>query len=300
MQSKLDLNLARILYEIIDSGSVSAAAESLKMNISAISTGLNKLRSYHNNVLFFRQGNGMQPTALALELYKFYRPALNLLDEADKLKNSTLQVATSPKLRIATIPLLDLFLADKFLDEPSFCDGSNWDIISIPRDPDMRVEHLRRKQIDIDIGVGLPKDKSLLSYLLFDCGWVMVCKKDHPRIKQRITLEQYKQESLLGLISAGEKFGKELPIFQYEDGSLLIKRFRSSSMVTVLLQVSTRELVTVVPTVFAPWACKRFNLRTVEYDFFINDFVAMYAYIHHSEKNNLMLKKIIKFFSDLK
>ncbi|MFV0547705.1 MAG: LysR family transcriptional regulator [Limnobaculum xujianqingii] len=52
MQSKLDLNLARILCEIIDAGSVSAAAESLNTNISGISTGLNKLRKYHDNVLF--------------------------------------------------------------------------------------------------------------------------------------------------------------------------------------------------------------------------------------------------------
>ncbi|MBK5143068.1 LysR family transcriptional regulator [Budviciaceae bacterium BWR-B9] len=299
MQSKLDLNLARILCEIIDTGSVSAAAESLKSNISTISTGLNKLRKHHNNILLFRQGNGMQPTALALELYNFYRPALNLFDEADKHKGDTSQLAAPPKLRIATIPLLDLLLVDKFLDDPDFCGGSSWDIFSIPQDPTTRIERLRRKQIDIDIGYNLPKDSSLLSYPLNYGNLVMVCKKDHPRINQRITLEQYKQESPLGLISPDEKFGKEIPIFQHADSSILFKQFRSSSIVTVLVQVSTKELIAFIPAVLAPWVCQKFNLRTIEYDFLINETILFYAHIHRSEKHNVMLKKIIAFLSDL-
>ncbi|QBH97639.1 LysR family transcriptional regulator [Limnobaculum zhutongyuii] len=176
MQSTLDLNLARILCEIIDTGSVSAAAGSLKTNISTISTGLNKLRKHHNNILLFRQGNGMQPTALALELYKYYRPALSLFDEADKFQNSILQLTSPSKLRIVTLPLLDLLLSDKFFDDPEFCERSSWDIFSMPRGPSTRIEHLRRKQVDIDIGMVLPKDGSLLSYQLFHTGWAIVCK----------------------------------------------------------------------------------------------------------------------------
>ncbi|MFV0547706.1 MAG: LysR substrate-binding domain-containing protein [Limnobaculum xujianqingii] len=241
----------------------------------------------------------MKPTALALELYKFYRPALSLFDEASKLNGDKLQLALPTKLRIATIALLDLMLVDKFLDEPDFCNGNSWDILAIPRDPATRIEHLRRKQVDIDIGVALPRDGALISYPLFNSRLVMVCKNDHPRIKQRITLEQYRKESLLGLISADEKFGKEIPIVQHSDNSLLFKQSRSSSMVNILLQVSTRESVTFVPSALAPWICQRFNLRSIEYDFVLNDTVTLYAHLHRAEKNNVMLKKIISFLSNL-
>ncbi len=286
VQTKLDLNLARILCEVIDAGSVSAAAMNLKTSISAVSIALNKLRKHHNNTLFFRQGNGMMPTALALELYKFYQPALNLFDEAEKLQADALLPSRVQKLRIATVPLLDLFLVDKFLDAPEFCNGAGWDVLAVSQDPTVRIERLRRKQIDLDIGTALSNDRSLLCYPIFYGGMTMVCAKDHPRIKQSVTLEQFRQESLLGFIYSEEKLGKEIPGIQHNDEDLLFRNFRSSSIITILLQTAKRELVTMIPSALAPWVCERFGLRVVEHDFPIKHTVGYYTHIHRSEKNN--------------
>lgn len=299
MQTKLDLNLARIHCEIIDAGSVSAAAINLKTSISAVSIALNKLRKHHNNTLFFRQGNGMMPTALALELYKLYRPALSLFDEADKLQDNALQPEHMQKLRIATIPLLDLFLVDKFLDSPTFCNGVGWDVLSTYQDQTTRIERLRRKQIDLDIGTSQLNDSSLLCYPIFYGGMTIVCSKNHPRIKETVTLAQYRQESLLGLISSEEKLGKELPAIQANDDDILFRKFRSSSIITILLQTEKRDLVTIIPSALAPWVCERFGLRVVEYDFPIKHAVGFFTHIHRSEKNNILLRKIINFLSEL-
>ncbi|MGL5389642.1 MAG: LysR family transcriptional regulator [Serratia sp. (in: enterobacteria)] len=299
MQTKLDLNLARILCEVIDAGSVSAAAINLKTSISAVSIALNKLRKHHNNTLFFRQGNGMMPTALALELYKLYRPALNLFDDADKLQGDDLIPSPMQKVRIATIPLFDLLLVDKFLDSPELCNGSGWDVLSISQDPDVRIERLRRKQIDLDIGSALPNDRSLLSYPVLHSGMTMICSKQHPRIKKSVTLEQFRQESLLGYIYSEEKLGVEIPSIQHNDETLLFRKFRSSSIITILLQVAKRELIVMMPSKLAPWVCERFDLRTVEHNFPVKHTVAYYAHIHRSEKNNALLQKIVNYLSEL-
>lgn len=298
MQTQLDLNLTRILCEVIDAGSVSATAVNLKTSISAVSIALNKLRKHHNNTLFFRQGNGMMPTALALELYKLYRPALSLFDEADKLQSDALLPDRMQKLRIATIPLLDLLLVDKFLDSPEFCGEAGWDILSLSQDQDLRIERLRRKQIDLDIGSALPNDRSLLSYPVLHSGMTMICSKQHPRIKDCVTLEQFRQESLLGYIYSEEKLGIEIPSIQHNDETLLFRKFRSSSIITILLQVVKRDLIVMMPSKLAPWVCERFNLRTVEHNFPVKHTVAYYAHIHRSEKNNVLLQKIIHFLSE--
>lgn len=299
MQSKLDLNLARILCEVIDAGSVSAAAMNLQTSISAVSTALNKLRKHHNNTLFFRQGNGMMPTALALELYKLYRPALNLFDEADKLQGDALLPDHMQKIRIATLPLLDLLLVDKFLDNPDFCDGTGWDVLTISQDPAVRIERLRRKQVDIDIGVALPDDKAVLSYPIFYGGMTMVCAKNHSSIKEPVTFEQFRQDTLLGFIYLEEKLGKEMPGLKYNDEDFLFRKFRSSSIVTILLQVAKRDMITMIPSALAPWVCERFGLRVIEHDFPVKHRTGYYAHIHRSKKNNTLLLKIIKSLSEL-
>lgn len=91
MRNKVDLNLARALCEVIDTGSISAAAIRLQTNPSTISTNLAKLRKIYNEPLFFRGKERMAPTSLALELYKRYRPALALFEEADELKRASSQ-----------------------------------------------------------------------------------------------------------------------------------------------------------------------------------------------------------------
>lgn len=299
MQNKLDLNLAITLCEVIDAGSVSAAAINLKKNISAVSSDLNKLRKHYGDTLFFRQGNGMMPTALSLELYKIYRPALNLFDEAENIKSNNLPNHIQ-KLRISTVPLIGLFLMDKFLDSPDFCNKTNWDLLSIYQDSNLRIERLRRKQIDIDIGTELPNDSSLISYPVFYSGMTMLCSKDHPRIKEPVTIELFQQESPLGFIYLEEKLGKEIPNVLHSSGELWVRSFRSSSIVSILLQIAKRDFATMMPSALAPWVCETFGLREVEYNFSVKQTTAYYAYIHRSEKNNPLLREAIDFLSELR
>lgn len=63
--SALDANLLRLLVAVLDSGSITAAAQSLGVTQSAVSHLLNKLRAITGDALFVKSGRGIVATARA-------------------------------------------------------------------------------------------------------------------------------------------------------------------------------------------------------------------------------------------
>ena len=63
-----DLNLLRIFEALMKDGSVSVAADRLGLSQPAVSNALNRFRDALGDPLFVRTRNGMEPTALALNL----------------------------------------------------------------------------------------------------------------------------------------------------------------------------------------------------------------------------------------
>lgn len=64
-----DLNLLRVLAAVIEEGTVTAAAERLQVSQPAITHGLNRLRRLTRDEIFVKQGRGVVPTRVALQLY---------------------------------------------------------------------------------------------------------------------------------------------------------------------------------------------------------------------------------------
>ena len=63
--SSLDANLLRLLVAVLDTGSITAAAQSLGVTQSAVSHLLNKLRAITGDALFVKSGRGIVATARA-------------------------------------------------------------------------------------------------------------------------------------------------------------------------------------------------------------------------------------------
>ncbi|MBS4049350.1 MAG: LysR family transcriptional regulator [Alphaproteobacteria bacterium] len=72
----MDLNLLPIFLAIFDTGSVSRAAEHLKLSQSGLSTSLNRLRTELDDPLFVRTGRGLKPTPRAQSLAQAVRAIL--------------------------------------------------------------------------------------------------------------------------------------------------------------------------------------------------------------------------------
>src|SRR5258706_2871170 len=78
----IDLYLIRVLHTLITEQSVSRAALQLQSSQPAVSAQLKRLRELTGDPLLVRAGNGMTPTAVALQLLQ---PAAGLLQEAERL-----------------------------------------------------------------------------------------------------------------------------------------------------------------------------------------------------------------------
>lgn len=109
---KIELYLIRVLHTLITERNVSRAALRLQSTQPAVSAQLKRLRELTGDPLLVRSGNGMTPTATALQLVG---PAATLLQAADTLfsprtRPSAFDPATSTAMfRIAASEYLDPF-----------------------------------------------------------------------------------------------------------------------------------------------------------------------------------------------
>ncbi len=78
----IDLNLLRTLIAVVDERSTVAAARRLHLAQPTVSGALRQLRNLFNDELLVRQGNILEPTALALEIVRQAKPHLEALASA--------------------------------------------------------------------------------------------------------------------------------------------------------------------------------------------------------------------------
>lgn len=76
-----DLNLLKALVAIYEERQITAAAERLGITQPGLSHALSRLRAAFSDELFVRRRDGMEPTALAEDLYARIRPGLRQLQD---------------------------------------------------------------------------------------------------------------------------------------------------------------------------------------------------------------------------
>lgn len=107
--SRVDLNLLVSLSVLIKEKNVSRAAEKLYLSQPAMSRILGRLRELFDDPLFYRESNGLQPTAKTLELEEQLDAILFSIDNL--VNNSTFSAESCEKaFRISTPPLMSKLL----------------------------------------------------------------------------------------------------------------------------------------------------------------------------------------------
>lgn len=149
--AEIDLNLLRVFDALMDTGSVSAAAERLHLSVPATSRALGRLRRAMDDPIMVRAGRGLVPTPFALRSAPRVRALLDgaeelLADSADDDPatwrrtfviriNDGLTPVVAPRL-IARTAVEAPGIAFRFVSQSS-------------KDP----EALRDGSVDLDIGV---------------------------------------------------------------------------------------------------------------------------------------------------
>jgi len=197
---RLDLNLVRIYVSIYEAKSVSKAAAMLSMTQPSVSYGLARLRDVFKDSLFERMGRGVTPTKRAEELYTQFRHALNTIDEALEDIDRFDPMTTRRVFRVAmsdvgSICLTPSLLAKFHIAAPE----STLEIVQVKMDDLM--DELASGHIDVAVG-NLPiNHSSARSELLFKERYVCVVSNNHPRIKKKISTEQFIKEWHIDVVS---------------------------------------------------------------------------------------------------
>jgi len=183
---KIDLYLIRVLHTLITERNVSRAALRLQSTQPAVSAQLKRLRELTGDPLLVRAGNGMTPTATALQLVG---PAASMLQSAEILfsprtRSAAFDPATSNAMfRVAASDYLDpLFLPELVAWVKREAPHVRMELLPLSGEFDYR-RGLAEGEVDLVIGNWLQPPMELHLGRLLSDEIVCLVAKNHPIVR---------------------------------------------------------------------------------------------------------------------
>ena len=183
---KIELYLIRVLHTLITERSVSRAALRLQSSQPAVSAQLKRLRELTGDPLLVRAGNGMMPTATALQLAG---PATQLLQEAERLFGTRSRqrgfdpLTSSATFRIAASDYLDpLFLPELVGQLKKVAPQARLELLPLSNEFDYR-RSLAAGEVDLVVGNWLEPPGELHLGRLMSDEIVCLVAEDHPAVR---------------------------------------------------------------------------------------------------------------------
>ena len=257
----VDLKLLTVFEEVYKTGSVSQAAANIGATQPAISIGLGKLRRLFNDPLFVRTSRGMEPTPHAEEVIKPIREAIALLRSTlgskvifDPLTSTrTFRISMTDISQIVMLPALMTYLGQA---APSV----GIEILHISEETPLVLE-----SGDADLAIGFMPQLMAGFYqqTLFEQRFVCVVRKDHPRVRSKLTLPQFLAEAYIEVTTPGTGH------HQFVERALKKQRIvrkvalQVPSYLGVGLIVANTDLLVIVPQRLADIVARENNVRVV-------------------------------------
>ena len=193
MDSKrLDLNLLVTLEALLVEQNVTKAAARLRLSQPAVSAQLNRLRDVFDDPLLIPAQRGMTPTAKAVELLEPLRQALDQVRATVATHSNfdpgkarlTVAIACTDYLQTAVVKPLVVELRSK---APG--------VRVAMRNLDASQLEAQMTRGDVDLAFMTPQTAppSLRTRHLFDERYVLIGRRDHPRLRKGITVKQFAQ-----------------------------------------------------------------------------------------------------------
>lgn len=200
-----ELQLLYIFDAIMTERSVTRAAERLAMTQPAVSNAISRMRQIWNDPLFVRKGRNIEPTSYALSLWDQVGNPMYALTNA--VSATQFDPASSRrKFRIAATDVI-VEMIWRPLIELLEREAPGVDLHAVPYTPDGSHDDLREAHIDLAVGVLSQHDHSLRSTWLFEGGYVLAMREDHPLAGRPITMEEFLSSRHLLVSMSGEAHG---------------------------------------------------------------------------------------------
>lgn len=185
----VDLNLLVVLDRLLETGSVTAAAEPLRLSQSAVSRALGRLRETFGDPLFVRTRDGLRPTPRAERLRAEVRGVLARVDALLAAPAGFSAAGSTRAFTVATADYGESVLLPPFLREL----GARAPGVSVRVVPLAQPWDAALAAGDWDL-VWAPRRKGAAGVVwthLFQEGFAFVIRRDHPAAQRPLTLERF-------------------------------------------------------------------------------------------------------------
>jgi DNA-binding transcriptional LysR family regulator len=189
----LDLNRLRVFKAVWEQRNVSRAAEALGVSQPTVSHALRELRQHYRDRIFVRCPGGVMPTPLAEEIARRIGQALAILEQGLDVKGSFDQGASRREFTIVMTDIAEAIILPRIVSHcRTAAPGIAFRAIQLPTES--IVSALRDGTADVAIGFSPALRASLLHSALFTSEYVTIASTSHPRIKARLTRDDFVRE----------------------------------------------------------------------------------------------------------
>ena len=187
--SSIDLNLFLVLHAVLEERSATRAAARLNVTQSAVSNGLSRLRRLLGDPLVVRHGRGLVPTPRAEELEPLLREATERLSLAIGRRGFVAAETT----RTFTMALSDNYQACYVPGIPrAFAARMPRATLSVvSADYLAASDGLASGDVDLAFSPEQAVEPGMRSAALFEEQAALIVRRDHPRVRTRMTRELF-------------------------------------------------------------------------------------------------------------
>jgi len=289
----VDLNLLTIFDAIIAEMQMSKAAKRLHMTQPAVSHALTRLRATFDDELFIRTRNGMKPTPRAEELSGPIREVLSLIQEAldpeqafdPSRSNREFKIAFGRYGELSLLPALlnKVNQAETFINLQSYADEHGEGITL-----------LKDGEIDFCFDFQLPEDARLDACLCGQEEMVVIARKNHPRLSELLSRQQYFDEKHI-IVAIGDdkrEFFQNLMREQGGERKLMAEVHQYTAIPTLVMQT---EGIATVPRKMADFFLyqHQLNIFPLPLALPLMPFYLIWHKAMNRDKGHQWLKKLI-------
>lgn len=294
----LDFRLLKILDAVYATGSLTQAAQRVGLSQPTLSLALGKLRAYFKDPLFVRASNRMAPTPFADTLIRSVREALQLLDSALGTRPVFTPGNSDRTFRICMTDISQDVMLPALLNRlRETAPSVRIEVINIS---DLTPKMLENGEADLAIGFIPQLDAGYYQQKLFWQNFVCLARVDHPRIRTRLTLRQYREELHVQVVTPGT--GHTIVDKLVEQAGIERRvAVRVPNFLGVAAIIANTDLIAVVPRGLGESFAQRHRLRVLPVPLKIPNYAVKQHWHerYHQDPANQWLRALVaKLFID--
>lgn len=286
----IDVSVIRIFLTVMDTRSVTLAAELLNSSTASVSRALKKMRDSFNDPLFIRTKKGLEPTALAYNITPNLAQALNSIQSAVSVSTSLHHGDNrQTRLKLSLSPMLEYYLTSILQQQ-----GYPFDSVALTNethDGDLTkdITRLRTRKIDISFTPQKYADWMITNVPLFDVFPVVMCRKGHPRIKAGFNLKQLENEEYLSPTMWPSLFEDNIVLNPHNKAPI----YSSTSVLNLMMMAATTDYILVCGRIFAHQFEKLVDVQILDFPH-VKPMGTIYAHYHKSRAADANIIELIK------